>query len=97
MDNKRPNMRLFVGDSADFNKLCKPGFADVVFIDGNHHEEWVRRDAHYAQIFGKRIIAFHDYNAEPYVGIMRVVEEVKARGWHEHRLVYTTLTLAKDE
>lgn len=44
MHNRRPNMRLFVGTSADFSRFFAAQSADIVFVDGNHYYDFVYPD-----------------------------------------------------
>jgi hypothetical protein len=65
------------GDSADFDFSPYAGRIDVIFVDGNHHYEFVRRDSVHALKMlapGGKIL-WHDY--APYApGVVRALNEL---------------------
>ena len=54
-----------------------PSSADIVYIDACHTYEACKYDIHVAiERVNPRIIAGHDYNVSPYLGVKRAVDEI---------------------
>jgi hypothetical protein len=69
-----------LGDSASFDYTSYRGQQDLVFIDGAHSYDYVKRDTETALSLlrdGKGFIFWHDYDA--CVGVIEAVDELKAK------------------
>lgn len=81
MDSGR--MRLFVGDSSRELQKASDGFYDMIYIDGDHSYEGVRRDTDVALGKLKRggILIFNDYTMYDHIahfpyGVVHVVNDL---------------------
>jgi predicted O-methyltransferase YrrM len=66
----------FIDTSENVSKYFRPRFFDLVYIDGNHAYEFVRKDLElYAPLMKERgLIGGHDYTPF-YSGVVRAVDE----------------------
>lgn len=83
-------MRLFVGDSSRELQKVSDGFYDMIYIDGDHSYEGVKRDTDEAleKLRPDGILIFNDYTMYDHIahspyGIVHVVNDLcVAHGWH---------------
>jgi predicted O-methyltransferase YrrM len=82
--NQRPNMTLFVGTTAYYCVLSRPGAFDAVLVDADHKEPGVAADLRRAAVVvtpGGSIFA-HDYGCPDWPGVKRAVDAFcAAEGW----------------
>lgn len=82
-------MRLFVGDSSTELRRAPDGYYDMIYIDGDHSYEGVKRDTDVAleKLRPDGILIFNDYTMYDYIahspyGIVHVVNDLcVAHGW----------------
>jgi predicted O-methyltransferase YrrM len=77
---ERARITQLLGDSATFDYTPYMGKMDVVFIDGAHSYDYVRRDTESAMNLlrgGKGTVFWHDYDA--CIGVIEFVDELAAR------------------
>lgn len=96
--NRRPNMRLFAGDSGEFFDCFGSRVRAVgVFVDGDHSEAGVYRDLRDAARIlapGSEILA-HDYGCEGWPGVKVAVDRFCAEtGWTINRKIGSLAVLA---
>lgn len=83
LDDDRPRIDLLSGDSSRMVAMMPPRSFDVVFIDGDHTYEGVRRDcaALAAAVAPGATLLFHDYyhpaNTTGEYGVQRAVDEFR--------------------
>lgn len=69
-----PNVHLHIGTSEDAIERIKELTFDVIFIDGDHGYDWVKKDITllYPLLEPFGIISFHDYNMD---GVLKAISE----------------------
>jgi len=70
--------RQILGDSAETGRNWKGPKIDLIFIDGAHGYLDVKADieAWYPHMKPNGLMVFHDYGADPWVGVKRAVDEM---------------------
>ena len=97
--NRQENNFLFVGTMKEFLRFSQVGFADIVFVDGNHYYDFVLSDLEDSLLLLKPegIIMAHDFNREGIPDVERAVNEfLTITGWKRKELIWTTAMLAQE-
>ena len=96
--NKRPGMSLFWGDTRELSLHVPDKSYHVVFIDGSHQYEPVKRDLEICggMVFPGGSLLLHDYHPTRYPGVVQAAQEYAAdRGMKVHVIAGTLAEIRK--
>jgi len=100
LENRRLNMRLFVGTVSQFAMLCPGHRFDVVFVDGDHRYEGCLQDLRCSSLLATEDgrIFVHDYDDPARPGVTKAVNAFvkgKDAGWRLGRRAGTLQELVR--